>query len=124
MARRSESVTTGVNNVFDRRSASKSDTSSTARTSSRGHRRSTDEKHRVSRVDGQNGAVARATADEAPRRKRRATSDGREPLVVYLLPNCIKALKIAAVELDSTASAIVGEAVTAWLLKSARRTST
>jgi len=97
MARRSESAT-GVNSVFDRRSASKNGTSSTARASARG------------------------TTEAAPRRKRRATSDGREPLVVYLLPSCIKALKIAAVELDSTASAIVGEAVAAWLLKSARRT--
>lgn len=120
MARRSESAT-GANNIFDRRSASKNDTSSKARALSRGQRRS-DEKRTVSRVDEHDGAGARGTAEEAPRRKRRATSDGREPLVVYLLPNCIKALKIAAVELDSTASAIVGEAVAAWLLKSARRT--
>jgi hypothetical protein len=112
MARRSESVT-GVNSVFDRRSAS----------NSRSHRRSIDEKRTVSRIDEQEGALVRGTED-VPRRKRRATSDGREPLVVYMLPNRIKALKIAAVELDSTASAIVGEAVTAWLLKSARRAAT
>jgi hypothetical protein len=48
-------------------------------------------------------------------RKRRATRDGREPLVVYMRPESIKALKIAALEHDTTASAIVTEAVTFWL---------
>ena len=48
-------------------------------------------------------------------RKRRSTSDGREPLVVYLRPEAIKALKIAALEHDSTASAIVAQSVDTWL---------
>jgi antitoxin-like ribbon-helix-helix protein len=46
---------------------------------------------------------------------KRATSDGRQPLVVYLRPESIRALKIAAVENDTTASAIVAEAVSSWL---------
>lgn len=62
----------------------------------------------------------RAPRDKEPPRKRRATSDGREPLVVYMLPDSIKALKIAAVEQDTTASAIVTAAVDAWLKKAAR----
>lgn len=56
-------------------------------------------------------------------RKRRATRDGREPLVVYMLPEDIKALKIAAVEQDTTASAIVADAVTRWLAQPRRRAS-
>lgn len=48
-------------------------------------------------------------------RKRRATRDGREPLVVYLRPEAIKALKMAALGDDTTASAIVAEAVQTWL---------
>jgi hypothetical protein len=38
-----------------------------------------------------------------------------------MLPDAIKALKIAAVEQDTTASAIVTEAVTIWLRNAARR---
>jgi hypothetical protein len=62
-----------------------------------------------------------SSKEQVERRKRRATSDGREPLVVYMLPDTIKALKIAAVERDTTASAIVAEAVTIWLKNAARR---
>jgi hypothetical protein len=47
-------------------------------------------------------------------RKRRATSDGREPLVVYLRPEAIKSLKIAALERDTTASAIMADALDLW----------
>ena len=61
-----------------------------------------------------------SSRDKASPRKRRATSDGREPLVVYMLPESIKALKIAAVEQDTTASAIVTAAVDAWLRKAGR----
>jgi len=61
-----------------------------------------------------------SSRDKASPRKRRATSDGREPLVVYMLPESIKALKIAAVEQDTTASAIVTAAVDAWMKKAAR----
>ena len=53
-------------------------------------------------------------------RKRRSTRDGREPLVVYLRPEAIKALKIAALEGDTTASAIVAETVDAWLRANGR----
>jgi hypothetical protein len=56
-----------------------------------------------------------ATVRDKESRKRRATRDGREPLVVYMRPESIKALKIAALEHDTTASAIVAEAVTFWL---------
>jgi hypothetical protein len=52
---------------------------------------------------------------------RRSTRDGREPLVVYLRPESIKALKFAALEEDSTASAIVAEAVSTWLEARVRR---
>ena len=50
----------------------------------------------------------------APSRKRRATRDGREPLVIYLRPESIKALKITALERDTTASAIMTEALDLW----------
>jgi hypothetical protein len=56
-----------------------------------------------------------ALPDVKPTRKRRATRDGREPLVVYMPPESIKALKFAAIEYDTTASAIVMDAVTRWL---------
>ena len=53
-------------------------------------------------------------------RKRRATSDGREPLVVYLRPEAIKSLKIAALERDTTASAIMADALDLWARTSGR----
>ena len=53
-------------------------------------------------------------------RKRRSTSDGREPLVVYLRPESIKALKIAALENDTTVSAIVADQTDAWLRSQGR----
>ena len=61
------------------------------------------------RASDRNADASRAPAESAPSRKKRATSDGREPLVVYMLPAAIKALKIAAIEQDSTASAIVAD---------------
>jgi len=64
---------------------------------------------------------ARAGGDDTRPRKRRATRDGREPLVVYMQPEAIKALKIAALQHDTTASAIVSEAVSAWLDAIAKR---
>ena len=48
-------------------------------------------------------------------RKRRSTRDGRQPLVIYLRPESIRALKIAALERDTTASAIMADALDAWL---------
>ena len=52
--------------------------------------------------------------------KRRVTRDGRQPLVVYMRPEAIKALKMAALEDDTTASAIVGDAVSSWLTSRAK----
>ena len=48
-------------------------------------------------------------------RKRRSTRDGREPLVVYLRPESIRALKMAALENDTTVSAIVADLADQWL---------
>ena len=48
-------------------------------------------------------------------RKRRSTRDGRQPLVIYLRPEAIKALKIAALDRDTTASAIMADVLDAWL---------
>ena len=64
------------------------------------------------------GSDARPATDadrDGPARKRRSTRDGREPLVVYLRPESIKALKIAALENDTTVSAIVADQADAWL---------
>ena len=52
---------------------------------------------------------------KSDRSAKRATSDGRQPLVVYMRPEAIKALKISALENDTTASAIVADAVAFWL---------
>ena len=67
-------------------------------------------------------ADARAAADAASggARKRRSTSDGREPLVVYLRPEAIRALKIAALEHDTTVSAILADQADAWLRANGR----
>lgn len=65
---------------------------------------------------------ARRRDDARDTPKRRSTRDGRQPLVVYMPPESIKALKIAAVEYETTASAIVADAVSTWLLaRSARK---
>ena len=55
------------------------------------------------------------TGEPEPARKRRSTRDGREALVVSMPPLLIKSVKIAALERDTTASAIVIEAVDSWL---------
>jgi hypothetical protein len=95
--------------VFDRR-RSAADEAAARRVAQGQSRRAT---------DGTKGElVARVAAEsDEPRasRKRRATSDGREPLVIYMPPETIKRLKIAALEHDTTASAIATEAVVAWL---------
>ena len=75
----------------------------------KGGRRATDAPPAASPVDGPGGL-----------RKRRSTRDGREPLVVYLRPEAIKALKMAALEGDTTASAIIAETVDAWLRTNGR----
>ncbi len=50
----------------------------------------------------------------------RKRADGRRQLLVYLPPAVIKEVKKAAVDEDTTASAIAEEALRAWL---ARRTA-
>jgi hypothetical protein len=48
-------------------------------------------------------------------------ADGRRQLLVYVMPEVIKNTKKAALDLDTTASAIVEEALGEWL--SRRRSS-
>jgi len=55
-------------------------------------------------------------------RKRRSTRDGREPLVIYLQPESIRALKMAALEADTTASAIMADVLAVWLRAQGRAT--
>ena len=94
-------------------------------------RRSVD--RRASPRTGQGGTPGRRSTDvadarstsaaeksDAPSRKRRATRDGREPLVVYLRPESIKSLKIAALERDTTASAIMADALDLWFRNAGR----
>ena len=89
-------------------------------------RRSTDRRTLARTQDGSKGGrreadadsrQATSSADQAPGvpRKRRATRDGRQPLGVYLRPTAIKALKMEALERETTASAIVADAVDGWL---------
>ena len=65
-----------------------------------------------------------ASGDRFPvsARKRRSTSDGREPLVVYLRPEAIRARKMAALERDTTVSAIIAVQADAWLRAQGRPT--
>ena len=62
---------------------------------------------------------ARDVPDE--RTEKRATRDGRQPLVVYMRQEAIKALKIAALQAATTASAIVATVVATWLQSRAKR---
>lgn len=100
---------TADDTTFDRRrpSAAASDaTASHAPLRRRGDSRSAS---KVSAPTVEDAGVVERTS------KRRSTRDGREPLVVYMRPESIKALKIAALEHDTTASAIVADAVASWL---------
>lgn len=63
------------------------------------------------------GGVRRRGSD---RTSRRATKDGREQLLIYLRPEGIKELKLAALDGDTTASAIVAEAVNGWFQRHGR----
>jgi len=72
--------------------------------------------------DRSDASQRRGAADSVQR--RRSTRDGRQPLVVYMQPAEIKALKIAALEHDTTAAAIVGEAVSTWLRTQHKRRAT
>ena len=65
-------------------------------------------------------AESELDAAEQASPKRRVTRDGRHPLVIYMRPEAIKALKMAALEDDTTASAIVGDAVSSWLASRAK----
>jgi hypothetical protein len=66
-------------------------------------------------IDREGRPAGQIVPPGAPARKRRATRDGRESLVVSMPPQTIKLLKIAALERDTTASAIVTRAVDGWL---------
>lgn len=48
---------------------------------------------------------------------RRTLADGRQQVLLYLPPAMIKALKLAAVEGDSSVSQIVETLVAAWLAR-------
>ena len=53
--------------------------------------------------------------------KTRVRSDGRRQLLVYLDPEVIKDVKKAAVDLDTTASALAEEALRRWLRRRAAK---
>lgn len=55
------------------------------------------------------------TSGKRPAGRAKPRVDGRKALLVYLNEGLIKDLKVAAVERDTTASAITSEAVEAWL---------
>lgn len=50
-----------------------------------------------------------------PKEARRVRADGRRQLLVYLPPELIKVIKKRAVDDDTTASAIVEEALRQWV---------
>lgn len=50
-----------------------------------------------------------------PKETRRVRADGRRQLLVYLPPELIKVIKKLAVDDDTTASAIVEEALRRWV---------
>ena len=56
-----------------------------------------------------------ASETRPDRAKSRLRADGRRQLLVYLHPETIKNAKKAALDLDTTASAIVEEALNEWL---------
>ncbi len=58
-------------------------------------------------------SVAGSATDHPPRRKPRR--DGRKQLLVYVLPDVIKNVKRAALDDESTASAITEAALQDWL---------
>lgn len=62
--------------------------------------------------------TSKSGPERAPGRVR---ADGRRQLLVYVMPEVIKNTKKAALDLDTTASAIVEEALGEWL--SRRRSS-
>lgn len=55
-----------------------------------------------------------------PVKERRSLGDGRVQFLVYLPPELVRELKLAAVHRDTSASAIVEQAVSAWLSRRRR----
>lgn len=51
----------------------------------------------------------------AERKKKTAVAKERRQVLVYLDPDLAKDLKLAAVQRETSASAIAGEAIAAWL---------
>lgn len=49
------------------------------------------------------------------RKKKTAVAKERKQVLVYLDPDLAKDLKLAAVQRETSASAIAGEAIAAWL---------
>jgi len=105
--------------VFDRRGSSTSQSSAPARRA--GDRRGASSKDSSASDAPAGDSRTEAPLEQSASRKRRATRDGREALVVYMPADCIKALKIAAVEQDTSASAIVTNLVVAWLRSHGQR---
>jgi hypothetical protein len=56
-------------------------------------------------------------SEAIPKRQPRQRPDGRRQLLVYVSPDVIKEVKKAAVDDDTTASAIVEAALKDWLTK-------
>ena len=54
--------------------------------------------------------------DTEPRKPKRERADGRRQFLVHVSPDVIKDVKKAAVDDDTTASAITEDALRAWLL--------
>jgi hypothetical protein len=49
-----------------------------------------------------------------PEGSKRVLADGRQQLLVYLPPEMIRALKLTAVERDSSVSHLVEQAISLW----------
>lgn len=65
--------------------------------------------------------MARSRTDSGEPPKRRTLGDGRVQMLVYLPPDVVKAIKQAALDDDTSASAVVEEAIEAWLARRGRR---
>jgi hypothetical protein len=58
--------------------------------------------------------TSKSGSERAPARVR---ADGRRQLLVYVMPEVIKNTKKATLDLDTTASAVVEEALGEWLVR-------
>lgn len=68
-----------------------------------------------------NGAAPRGKAAARAESGRRALTDGREQLLIYLQPQGIRELKLAVLDgLGHSVSAIAAEALNEWLQKQGR----